>query len=105
MRTSTGDIWWKIFGKIKRESEKAYLWKLSRTGQEIWIPKSQTRDLDTFPDTDGDISILVKEWILNDKSVSENDRYSPNESRESKPIQNYTSAKEFFDDYDDDIQF
>ncbi len=105
MRTSTGDVYWKIFGTIKKSTDKAYLWVVSRTKQEVWIPKSQTRDLCLVPDEDGDVSILVKEWILNDKSIGENDRFSPNEDR---PGKDYKSASEFFenlDDYDDNVPF
>ena len=106
-RTTTPDVWYRIFGTLIRDTGKAYLWKLPSDQKEFWMPISQTRNINVIPDEDGHISVEVKEWILDDKAVPPSQRYDlehPGPSYKSedriKP-----DAQKIWDDIDDDCPF
>lgn len=106
-RVTTPDVWYRIFGTLIRGTGKAYLWKLPTDQKEFWMPISQCRNLSSVPDEDGHISVEVKEWILNDKSVPPSQRYDlehPGPSAyNSQPPQ--MDNPNWLDDLDDDCPF
>lgn len=106
-RTTTPDVWYRIFGTLIRDTGKAYLWKLPSEHKEFWMPISQTRNLNVIPDEDGHISIEVKEWILDDKAVPPSQRYDlahPGPGYQSAGNSNPNYFKGV-DDLDDDCPF
>lgn len=53
----------KICGTTRHETEKAWLVELQKTGEEVWIPKSQIEPGTSMPDIDDQGQISVAEWI------------------------------------------
>ena len=107
-RTTTPDVWYRIFGTLVRDTSKAYLWQLPTDKPAFWMPISQCRNLNVVPDEDGHISVEVKEWILNDKAVPPSQRYDLEHPGPTATNQYHPRDQDHFmdvDDLDDDCPF
>lgn len=56
-----------IEGKVRRETDKAYLFDFGADAP-VWVPKSQITD-ESDPDKNGIISIFIPEWLATEKGM------------------------------------
>lgn len=54
--------------KVVKETENALLILLE--GEEIWIPKSQVSEPETYGEGDEEVTISVTEWIAKQKGLA-----------------------------------
>jgi hypothetical protein len=54
--------------EITIDREKAFLVVL-KSGEEVWLPKSQIEDPDQFEAADCNVEMNVSEWIYNEKDL------------------------------------
>lgn len=57
--------------EIKRETDSAFLVVVD--GEEIWLPKSQISDPDSYNEGDTNCTVSVTKWIAREKGLEFND--------------------------------
>ena len=56
-----------VIGRLLTTTDRAYLIEEDETGEKMWIPKSQARDVDIEGDR---IQFYIRAWIAHEKGLA-----------------------------------